>query len=425
MPSTKPRPTPPLGRGGRVPILLVRHPHYRDYNTLLKLPALDEGDSVHYNVALIICGIIADNSWETGWFARASDGSRVCEPGVPLVAADGDVFYFVKDRGYKYPVYLSWDEWRLPSSDTDLPSHFLDLPIDDPPPTLRNGGYIEDVKGRDKSCRLSAVIDGCDQVHLVPAREREWWDFNMGQSSDLQIESALNGILLRTDLHQLFDTGTWVPMAMEDQQLVAYVVRTADVSNQFAAIWHQTEMQSLVGVDRRCLFARVAWAVLSLHHGFLAMRRLASENLLVRMKDGELKEMAPEVFKQFSRSRSKNPSPTKRPRLQALEEDGGIIVAAELCWDNEADDDDDGGGDEAGNDDKDGRKGRSQHCYDVDDDSALYQRGRKRLRSPEPYPSLLSLEPDQLRMPIHTQRGIKHVSATQQRLERDRDTERL
>lgn len=113
----------------------------------------------------------------------------------------------------------------------------------------------------------------------------------------------------------MFDAGTWVPMAMEGQQFVAYVVRTAEVSNQFAELWHHIEMQNLVGVDRRCLFARVAWAVLSLHHGFLAIRRLASENLLVRMKIGELKEMAPEVFKQFSRSRSRNPSPTKWPRL--------------------------------------------------------------------------------------------------------------
>lgn len=40
--------------------------------------------------------------------------------------------------------------------------------------------------------------------------------------------------------------------------LVVYVVRTADVSNQFAALWHNFEMQKLVGIDWRYLFARVA-----------------------------------------------------------------------------------------------------------------------------------------------------------------------
>jgi len=237
---------------------------------------------------------------------------------------------------------------------------------------------MEDLKGRDQSCRVSGIIDFCEQAHLVPAGEREWWDSNIGESSDLEIESALNGILLQTDLHRSFDAGTWVPMIMEGGRLVMYVVRTTDVSNQFLELWHATEMQQLMCIDRRCLFARVAWAVLSLHREFLAIRRLASDNLLVRMKDGEVKEMAPEVFKQFSRSRSRKPSPTKRPRLQGLEEDGGVIIAAELGWGDEADDE---VGDEAGEDRK---ESKEQHLYGADSNAALYCRGRKRLQSPQP-----------------------------------------
>jgi len=238
---------------------------------------------------------------------------------------------------------------------------------------------MEDFRDRDKSCRLSAIVDGCDQAYLIPPSEREWWDINMGESSDLQIESALNGILLRTDLHQLFNAGTWVPMAIEGQQLVAYVVRTAEVSNQFAELWHCTEMQSLVGVDRRCLFARVAWAVLSLHYEFLTARRLASENLLVRSRNGELKEIAPKVFEQFLQAQSGTQSPKKQPRLQILKEDKGVIVAAKIYWNNEEEND---GDSEAGDSNKDGRRGGFQNCYDIDDDSTLDQRGRKRLRSP-------------------------------------------
>lgn len=156
-------------------------------------------------------------------------------------------------------------------------------------------------------------------------------------------------------------------MMKDGGPLVVYVVRAADVLNQFAALWHNVEMQKLAGIDRRCLFASIAWAVLSLHHDFLSTRRLASDNLLVRMKGGELKEMTPEVFKQFShsRSRSRNPDPTKRPRLRALEEDAGVIIAAELSW-----------GDEA----------KEQQLYGADDDSGPYQRGRKRLRGPAPLP---------------------------------------
>jgi hypothetical protein len=267
---------------------------------------------------------------------------------------------------------------------------------------------MEDLNDRDQSCRALGIIDFCEQAHLVPASEREWWDSNMSESSDLEIQSALNGILLRVDLHRSFDTGTWVPMVTEGGRLVMYVVRTADVSNQFVELWHTTEMQKLVGVDRRCLFARVAWAVLSLHHEFLAIRRLARDNLLVRMKGGELKEIAPEVFKQFSRSRSKNPSPTKRPRLQALIEDGGVIVAAELRCGDEVDDD---VGDEAGNV---LTENKEQQRYDADDDSAPYQRGRKRLRSPAVFPPPPGLEHDHLRMPMTPPKRIKRPTVIQQ-----------
>jgi hypothetical protein len=51
--------------------------HYRDYNTLVKLPALDEGDAVNYTITLIMCGILFDNSRSTGWFAPSDDGSNV------------------------------------------------------------------------------------------------------------------------------------------------------------------------------------------------------------------------------------------------------------------------------------------------------------------------------------------------------------
>jgi hypothetical protein len=56
----------------------------------------------------------------------------------------------------------------------------------------------------------------------------------------------VNGILLPTNLHRSFDASTWVLMAVEGQQLVAYVVRTVDVLNQFAEFWHYTDMHCYV-----------------------------------------------------------------------------------------------------------------------------------------------------------------------------------
>jgi hypothetical protein len=89
---TKPRVTPLNGPQGLYPRVIIRHPSYPT-SSLLKLPALDAG-GVAQDVALIICGIIADNSWRTGWFSRSVDGRGRLEPNELLT---GEVFYFVGD----------------------------------------------------------------------------------------------------------------------------------------------------------------------------------------------------------------------------------------------------------------------------------------------------------------------------------------
>ena len=117
--------------------------------------------------------------------------------------------------------------------------------------------------------------------------------------------------------------------------------------------------------------------MLSLRHELLPIWRLARDNLFLRIKGSELTEMMPNMFKQFSRSQSRNLSPTKWPRLQALKEDAGVFIAAELGWGDEA-------GDEAGNNSED----KEQQLYGADDESGPYRRGRKRLRKPVPLPPL-------------------------------------
>ncbi len=89
----KPRITPLNGPQGRYPKLSIHHPSYPT-NPLLMLPALDAG-GVAQDVALIICGIIADNSWRNGWFSRSVDGRGRLEPNELLT---GEVFYFVGDE---------------------------------------------------------------------------------------------------------------------------------------------------------------------------------------------------------------------------------------------------------------------------------------------------------------------------------------
>jgi hypothetical protein len=84
-------------RPDAAPRLIVRHPHYKDFNLLVSLPALNADQTVDYNVTLIVCGIICDNSWSTGWFSHSREGNDPCPQGQPLTVAH-DVYYFVDDR---------------------------------------------------------------------------------------------------------------------------------------------------------------------------------------------------------------------------------------------------------------------------------------------------------------------------------------
>ena len=91
----KPRPVPPTRETCTFSQLIIRHPHYDDYNTLLKLPALDKGDTINYDTTLIIYSIVCDNSYSTDWFAKLKDGNRIYATKTPLVA--GEVYYFATE----------------------------------------------------------------------------------------------------------------------------------------------------------------------------------------------------------------------------------------------------------------------------------------------------------------------------------------
>lgn len=51
------------------------------------------------------------------------------------------------------------------------------------------------------------------------------------------------------DLHRLFDAGAWVPMVKENR-MVVHVLRNSVVTNQFIQIFHNQEMQELIGIDK-------------------------------------------------------------------------------------------------------------------------------------------------------------------------------
>ena len=81
-----------------------KHPAYtNNCNTFLVLAAFDHSDGgLHYNTALIACGIIAGNRWD-GYFTAARDGPRV-SLGEDDLIPHGQLYFYLP--GYTYG--MSW-----------------------------------------------------------------------------------------------------------------------------------------------------------------------------------------------------------------------------------------------------------------------------------------------------------------------------
>ncbi|KAL8364883.1 hypothetical protein RB595_003932 [Gaeumannomyces hyphopodioides] len=107
-----------------------------------------------------------------------------------------------------YPVVPSFDHWRFPRT---LPSPWKDVQIENRAPTsVMQPGFM--VQSRDVTCRISGHGNALEVAHLVPVADGYWFQANSmykycrGQRAALGVTNDRNMVLLRSDLHHLFDT---------------------------------------------------------------------------------------------------------------------------------------------------------------------------------------------------------------------------
>ena len=78
-----------------------RHPAYPTENALLSLAAFDgeNNDGIDYNVACWACGIVANNSWASGWLAtkQGDEYQRVNKPENGILS-QREYYYFTGDH---------------------------------------------------------------------------------------------------------------------------------------------------------------------------------------------------------------------------------------------------------------------------------------------------------------------------------------
>ncbi|KAH6634763.1 hypothetical protein B0J18DRAFT_30163 [Chaetomium sp. MPI-SDFR-AT-0129] len=351
---------PPRPGDGNLSSKLVhfRHSAYSDCEPdLLCLSALDgdgSGDGIDYDLALTSCCIVTGNTFATGWLAvRVSSGNgdgtgdgplfhRVDRPGDGILRRVEYHFCVGKldPTTYKYPVVPSFDHWRFPHG--HLPSPWKDI-RPDTYATHPHAHFKSKAAAliRDGTCRISGYCDAVEVAHLVPLADGNWFRSNRMErycslpADPHPINDERNLILLRRDLHHLFDTRrfTFVAKSIFAQPLLppaahaptaqlALHVMLPSGSDQLPGLYHNRTLQDPVrDVAVEFLFARFAWTLFTDENMPFFNGFVKHAVLLYNLSEGRVGEETlrsagvrshAKLFESYSSSRSI--SPWKRPR---------------------------------------------------------------------------------------------------------------
>lgn len=286
-----------------------RHPGYDDSaNILFRLLAPMPGTSsvgLDTQVALNACGIIAGNRWD-GWLSEVRDPilargtAAIIDPSGTLTK---DSYYFhlpahPDERDLPYAVVPTFQQWRFPHE--KLPELWTRI-APPPPKPVTSVHYTPSnlsnaLRERDGSCRVSGWVDGAQVAHLCPKQADRWWRrngmarYNMSSSSNSN--DPANTLLLRADLHALFDRAmfVFVPRVMADSENAQLGFHLLEPAENLEVSYHGHVLQA-VRACTEMLFARFAWAILPLIKPFLMgeqRRRVITmaENSASTDKDG-------------------------------------------------------------------------------------------------------------------------------------------
>ncbi|KAF2740331.1 hypothetical protein EJ04DRAFT_572178 [Polyplosphaeria fusca] len=302
----------------------LRHPGYSDTgNILLVLPALDHPQGgIHHETARIACAIVANNRWE-GFLSETRAG-RPVEEG-PDGILRGQNYYFLLSQDpadEKYAVVPSFGHWRFPHD--NLPQLWTTceppkLPHNRPLP--RQSSPAEATLARDISCRITNHIEGTEHAHLVPRSEERWFSENgMFRYANQQrpgsepVDDSQNAILLRSDVHTIFDQKRFTVVPKSSVLLVH--ITAPGSSLELTNLYHNVSLQPLVGVAVQYLLARFAWTIFAQSINFI--QQGLKRSLCIHVGDGEtsIKDFTGDQCRQlfFSGPKSRSQSPRKRQR---------------------------------------------------------------------------------------------------------------
>ena len=167
---------------------------------------------------------------------------------------------------------------------------------------------------RDISCRVTQCKEGTQIAHIIPASETEWF-MSQGLSSVAEFDDASNAILLRSDVHKIFDSKyfTIVPKHPDQECVLIAHVFGRNCPEEVIRLYHDVPMQPLYGIKMEFLLARFAWTIFDSVKIFLEQN--VPRRLKVKGENGEVQEKvcSPQECRSHA-SRPRSTSPSKRAR---------------------------------------------------------------------------------------------------------------
>ena len=315
--------------------IIFRHPGYPDeldQNILFRLYAFDDNDGapgLHYETALTVCAIVADNAWD-GFFTARQGDQEIPHEASQMLSPNHDYYFHVPGNYPEpYAIFASFADWIFPHPSLPLDfTSIAQIPFDRAPGAASS--FSVAVTQRDGSCRLSSYRDYIESAHLVPKEEADWFEINSMSrysrnimlSGDYFLDDAGNGIAFRKDIHASFDHKNFAIVPKDGK----WVVHFFRLTNDHGPEHHNQPIELLGEVSPAFVLARLAWTVFPLLEKFL--RRRSSRVLRYRawvdgIESTETKMISAEQIAQLigRRGRSgnprKTPSPSKRKRTSS------------------------------------------------------------------------------------------------------------
>ncbi|KAL7894689.1 hypothetical protein HDV63DRAFT_383525 [Trichoderma sp. SZMC 28014] len=298
--------------------IIFRHPGYRGpTNALLVLAKSDCEDrgstivfGLHHRTALLACQIIANNAFNSGYFALDSAGFKRANVPLDGLLTEREYYFFVDGIG-QYPVIPTFRDWMFPHNDVE--NLWPTTPESDP--------------GYPTRCAMSGNTYAINGAHIVPREEAVWYR-NNAMSTYADMDNSKNIISLRKDLHKCFDDRWFVIIPKPAPSGVHYV--THILSPSAAEIWpsyHNVEIRCLSQIHtKKFLFARFAWAILQGVKPFLTA---GFKRKIIRVEFTETGEFiqkesdmeGSKLLESYDGGGSKSATPLKRKHQRISEND--------------------------------------------------------------------------------------------------------